>query len=173
MLDTLPDASAADADQVIRRAALMVSAVDDILSVLDSEERAATVPSVHTAPFVDSETSITIVRGDQASAMHNRHLTDGLGSRGEQPRPSSDADSTTGMRPGPDYGHDLGDPSAISGGGLLKPGNSTNHHISHLEVVPKPMLGTSEERRTNMREVREGEVLRNLLNHLRELKEKV
>jgi len=185
MLDTVPVASAADADQVIRRAALMVSAVDDILSVLDSEERTATVPSVHTAPFVDTETSITIVRGDQASGMHNRHFIDEVETRGEQPRQKSDSGSasglttgsafglTTGMRPGLDYGHDLGHPSALSGGGLLKPGNLTNHHISHLEVVPKPMLGTSEERRTNMREVREGEVLRNLLNHLRELKEKV
>lgn len=189
MLDAVPVASAADADQVIRRAALMVSAVDDILSVLDSEERAAAVPAVHTAPFVDAETSITIVRGDQASGMHNRHLADGVGTRGEQPRPSFDSGSatgsatgvrpgstggmTTGMRPGLDYGHDLGHPSAISGGSELKPGNLTNHHVSHIEVVPKPMLGTGEERRTNMREVREGEVLRNLLNHLRELKEKV
>ncbi len=189
MLNTVPDASAADADQVIRRAALMVSAVDDILSVLDSEERAAAVSAVHTAPFVDAETSITIVRGDQASGMHNRHLTDEVGTRGEQPRQLYDAGSTTGLtsgsttemrpgttagiRPGLDYGHDLGHPSAIPGGGVLKPGNLTNHHVSHIEVVPKPMLGTGEERRTNMREVREGEVLRNLLNHLRELKEKV
>jgi uncharacterized protein (TIGR03546 family) len=175
--------SVADADQVIRRAALMVSAVDDILSVLDSEQRTEADPPVLTAPYGDSETSISIVRGDQPATLQDRHFSGEPASCPPQLKGRSDRDAA-GRAPEDSSFHsgiDSGlqhrrEPQTSNRAPALdgyKPGSLTSQHTSHVEIVPKPMLAAGEERRTNIREVREGEVLRNLLNHLRELKEKV
>ncbi len=235
---------ATEADRVIRRAALMVSAVDDILSVIEAEEGVASdsdsneelakparekmvaetadsdvnrredfahtnslatphnanssapstgfvvnTPSsessfdatkksdhalspIKTQPYKDADTSISIVRGSVTSTplLRQNELPEGL--QGVHFKGSSEA-RTAAVHSSVGASENQPNSQVVPRTNANQMGSLISQHSSHTAVIPKSISVANNDRQSAVRDVREGEVLRNLLNHLRELKEKV